>query len=104
MRRTVEAAAIERTLVFTYVPQVDFAAHVFGLESPEYGDAMATAAGIWSGIAERLPAGAVMIGTADHGVPAIAEAGKILVRNQSLPAARLLGRPPGGDGPRLAAA
>ena len=43
--RTVEAAAIERTLVFTYVPQVDFAAHVFGQDSPEYGDAMATAAG-----------------------------------------------------------
>ncbi len=64
------------TLVFTYVPQVDFAAHVFGQDSLEYGDAMATAAGIWSGIAERLPDGAVMIGTADHGVPAIPEHGK----------------------------
>jgi hypothetical protein len=80
--RTVEAAATERTLVFTYVPPVDFAAHVFGLESPEYSEAMATAAGIWSGIVERLPANAVMIGTADHGVPAIAETGKILVRNK----------------------
>jgi hypothetical protein len=81
--RTVEAAGIERSLVFTYVPPVDFAAHVFGLGSPEYSDAMATAAGIWSGIAERLPANALMIGTADHGVPAIAEASKILVRNKA---------------------
>ena len=80
--RTVEAASAERTLVFTYVPPVDFAAHVFGLESPEYSEAIATAAGIWSGIAERLPSNAVMIGTADHGVPPIAETGKILVRNK----------------------
>jgi hypothetical protein len=82
VNKTVEAAAVERTLVFTYVPPVDFAAHVFGLDSPEYSEAMATAAGIWSGIADRLPAHAVMIGSADHGVPAIAETGKILVRNK----------------------
>ena len=80
--RTVEAAAAGPSLIFTYVPPVDFAAHVFGLESPEYSEAIATAAGIWSGVAERLPTGAVMIGTADHGVPAIAETGKILVRNK----------------------
>lgn len=82
VNKTVEAASAEGTLVFTYVPPVDFAAHVFGLASPEYSEAMTTAAGIWSGIADRLPAHAVMIGTADHGVPAIAETGKILVRNK----------------------
>ena len=82
VNKTIEAAAAERTLVFTYVPPVDFAAHVFGLASPQYSEAMATAAGIWSGIADRLPDDAVMIGTADHGVPAIAETGKILVRNK----------------------
>ncbi|HKY47797.1 MAG TPA: alkaline phosphatase family protein [Acidimicrobiia bacterium] len=80
--KTVQNAAAKGTLVFTYVPPVDFAAHVFGLASPEYSEAMTTAAGIWSGIADRLPAHAVMIGTADHGVPAIAETGKILVRNK----------------------
>ena len=82
VNKTVEAAAAERTLVFTYVPPVDFAAHVYGLSSPEYSEAMATAVSIWSGIADRLPAHAVMIGTADHGVPAIAETGKILVRDK----------------------
>ena len=81
VERTVEAAAVEGTLVFTYVPQVDFAAHVFGPGTPEYDEAMATAVGVWSRIAERLPAGAVMIGTADHGVPAIPESGKVLIRN-----------------------
>jgi hypothetical protein len=80
--RTVEAAATDRTLVFTYLPPVDFAAHVFGLDSPEYSEAMATSAGIWSGIAERLPYRVAMIGTADHGVPGVAEEGKIVVRNK----------------------
>ena len=79
--RTVEAAATDRTLVFTYVPQVDFAAHVFGQASAEYAEAMATTATIWSGIADRLPEGVALIGTADHGVPSIGEEGKILVRN-----------------------
>ena len=79
--RTVEAAAREGSFVFTYVPHVDFAAHVFGHDTPEYNQALAIAAGVWSGIAERLPSKATMIGTADHGVPAIPEAGKILVRN-----------------------
>lgn len=79
--KTLRAAAAKGTLVFTYVPPVDFAAHVFGLASPQYSEAMMTAAGIWSGIASRLPGHAVMVGTADHGVPAIAETGKILVRN-----------------------
>ena len=80
--RTVEAAATPGTLVFTYVPPVDFAAHVYGLESPEYGEAMATAARIWSRIANSLPTGVALIGTADHGVPEIPEAGKILIRNK----------------------
>jgi len=80
--RSLAAAAAERTLVFTYLPPVDFAAHVFGLASPQYSEAMATAAGIWSGIADHIPDHAVMIGTADHGVPAIAETDKILIRNK----------------------
>ncbi|MEX0667416.1 MAG: alkaline phosphatase family protein [Acidimicrobiia bacterium] len=80
--RSIETAATPGTLVFTYVPPVDFAAHVYGLESPEYGEAMATAAGIWSGIADRLPTGVALIGTADHGVPGISEEGKILVRDR----------------------
>ena len=79
--RTREEAARPATLVFTYVPPVDFAAHVHGRVSEEYDEAIRTAAAIWSGIGARLSPGAVLIGTADHGVPSIPEQGKILIRN-----------------------
>ena len=78
---TVESAATPGSLVFTYLPHVDVAAHVFGQESPQYEEALAKAVGVWSGIAKRLPNGAVMIGTADHGVPGFPERAKVLVRN-----------------------
>jgi hypothetical protein len=81
--RTIEAAAIEGTFVFTYVPPVDYAAHVFGLSSPQYSEAMATAAAIWSGIASRLPANAVLVGTADHGVSMVADENKLILRNEA---------------------
>jgi hypothetical protein len=54
-------------LIFTYVPHVDFAAHVYGQDSTAYAEALQTASAIWDGIARRLPAGAAMVGTADHG-------------------------------------
>ncbi len=64
---TVQLAATPRRLVFTYVPQVDFAAHVYGQNASEYADAVATADHIWTALAARLPGGTSMIGTADHG-------------------------------------
>ena len=78
---TVESAATPGTLVFTYLPNVDVAAHVFGQGSSQYAEAMAIVAGVWSGIVERLPPDTVMIGTADHGVPGFAEHAKVIVRN-----------------------
>ena len=54
--------------VFTYWPPVDFAAHVFGMQSLEYAEAVAEVAEIWSGMAKALPRGAVLLGTADHGM------------------------------------
>ncbi|MBT8216888.1 MAG: alkaline phosphatase family protein [Acidimicrobiia bacterium] len=64
---TIDLAAQPGRLLFTYVPHVDFAAHVYGQDSREYVDSLEVATGIWEGIAHRLPAGSVMIGTADHG-------------------------------------
>jgi hypothetical protein len=64
---TGDLAAVPGRLIFTYVPHVDFAAHVYGQESAEYAESLGVASAIWDGIARRLPAGAVMIGTADHG-------------------------------------
>jgi len=56
-----------RRLVTLYLPQVDFAAHVGGQRSEMYGAALREVAGIWQRIADRLPPGTVMVGTADHG-------------------------------------
>ena len=56
-----------RRLIFVYVANVDFAAHVYGQDSSEYSDAVAAAAWVWQGISSALPPGAVAVGTADHG-------------------------------------
>ncbi len=64
---TVQLAAEPGRLVFTYIPHVDVAAHVSGQASPGYSAAMRTANTLWQAIANRLPNGAVMVGTADHG-------------------------------------
>ncbi len=64
---TLQLAAGPGRLVFTYLPHVDFAAHVYGQDSDEYGEALARVARSWEHVASRLPDGAVMVGTADHG-------------------------------------
>jgi len=56
-----------RRLVLTYVPHVDFAAHVHGQKSDEYAEAIAIASGIWRSLAAALPPKVGLIGTADHG-------------------------------------
>jgi hypothetical protein len=65
---TVQLATGRRRLVFTYLPDVDVAAHLSGLESSRYAEAIQIADTVWSSIAARLPSHAVLIGTADHGV------------------------------------
>ncbi len=64
---TVQLAATPGRLIFTYLPQVDFAAHVRGQDSDEYASAIAAVGHVWDRVASSLPAGAAMIGTADHG-------------------------------------
>jgi hypothetical protein len=64
---TLQLAAEPGRLVFTYLSHVDFAAHVFGQDSAQYGEALATVARVWERVASGLPAGAIMVGTADHG-------------------------------------
>jgi len=63
----IQLARVPRRLVLLYVPQIDFAAHVWGQESDGYAEALRLAAGIWEAIAAALPPGVVMVGTADHG-------------------------------------
>ena len=64
---TAQLAAVPGRLIFTYVPHVDFAAHVYGQKSPDYAGAVGLADTVWSALAARLPKGASLIGTADHG-------------------------------------
>jgi hypothetical protein len=62
-----QLARVPRRLVLLYLPHLDFAAHVWGQESEGYDAALRLIAGAWQAIAAALPAGAVMVGTADHG-------------------------------------
>lgn len=78
---TVSLAAEPRRFIFTYVPFVDVAGHVNGQGSDEFTQAVKAAAGIWEGIASRLPPGVALLGTADHGLIEVSEADKILVRD-----------------------
>lgn len=83
VNRTLEAIHKPGVLVFTYVPPIDYAAHVWGQGSAEYGEAMRKSASIWERIAAGLPSHAVMVGTADHGMTAIPEQGKIVIRDET---------------------
>jgi hypothetical protein len=78
---TVTLAGEPGRLIFTYVPFVDVAGHVFGQGSEEFAAAMKAAGMIWEGIASRLPPGAALVGTADHGLMEVSEDDKILVRD-----------------------
>jgi predicted AlkP superfamily pyrophosphatase or phosphodiesterase len=78
---TVQLASAPGRLVFVYFAEVDFAAHVYGQRSPMYDDALVGADRAWSELARRLPAGAVLVGTSDHGHVDFAESSKTLIRD-----------------------
>lgn len=64
---TVALARVPGRLVFTYLPHVDFAAHVYGQSDPRYADAVAAVSGAWRRLSLQLRGTAVLVGTADHG-------------------------------------
>ncbi|MGB5169487.1 MAG: alkaline phosphatase family protein [Acidimicrobiia bacterium] len=64
---TLQLAMGPRRFIFSYLPHVDFAAHVYGQKSAEYAEALTAVGWVWEQIAAHLPDGAVMVGTADHG-------------------------------------
>ncbi len=88
---TLQLAAEPGRLIFAYVNHVDFAGHVFGLESPEFTEAMKVAALVWERLVASLPDGAAVVGTADHGLVEFAEADKILVRDRRYDTLRFAG-------------
>lgn len=92
---TVQLAGEPNRLVFGYVPQVDFAGHVFGLDTPEFVEAMGVAARVWREVSRRLPRGAALIGTADHGLVEYEESQKLLIRESRFDGLRFAGDPRG---------
>ncbi len=54
-------------LVFGYVPQVDFAAHVHGQGSPEYLEALSIANAVWEEVVGSVSPDVTVVGSADHG-------------------------------------
>jgi hypothetical protein len=92
---TVELASVSGRLIFTYVPPVDVAGHVHGLESRQFSEAMQYAARVWDQLQSRLPPGAALIGTADHGLIEYPEDRKILVREPRFDSLRFAGDPRG---------
>ena len=82
--RALAEVAVPGRLVFAYWPPIDFAAHVYGLSSPEYSDSLLQASALWQELRYGLPPNASMIATADHGMVDVAAAGKYLIRDQSL--------------------
>ena len=88
---TVTLAAVPGRFIFTYVPFVDVAGHVTGQGSDEFTAAMRAAAGVWEGIARKLPPGAALLGTADHGLMEVTEDDKVLVREPRFDALRFAG-------------
>jgi hypothetical protein len=92
---TVTLAAEPARLIFTYVPHVDVAGHVFGLGSEEFSEAMRLVVGVWEGVASGLAPDVALIGTSDHGLLEFAESQKHLVRDPRYDDLRFAGDPRG---------
>ncbi len=88
---TAQLAGEPKRFIFTYVPHVDFAGHVFGLASDEFTDAVKTAVAVWEGIAATLAPGVALLGTADHGLVEFNEDEKHLIRDPHFDGLRFAG-------------
>jgi hypothetical protein len=55
------------TLVYGYHPEVDKAGHVYGVDSPQWREAVADVDRLLTRLVDGLPAGAALVVTADHG-------------------------------------
>ncbi len=64
---TAQLAGHPGRLVFSYLPHVDYAAHVHGQKSAEYEEALGVVAAAWHRATHRVPAGVTLLGTGDHG-------------------------------------
>ncbi|WP_423917208.1 alkaline phosphatase family protein [Frigoribacterium sp. 2-23] len=66
------------SLVYLYIPELDMTAHRLGWESSDWTAALETVDACVRGLADRLPADAGMLVTADHGVIDVSERRRIV--------------------------
>ncbi len=92
---TVALAAEPNRLIFTYFWPVDFAGHVYGLESSQFADSLGVASRIWEEITSAAPDHVTVLGTADHGLIEYAEIDKVLIRQKEFRGLRFAGDPRG---------
>ena len=92
---TIALASEPGRFIFTYVPFVDFAGHVYGQASDEFSEAMRLASGIWDEIVRGLPPGVAVLGTADHGLMEVTDSDKVAIRDRRFDDLRLAGDPRG---------
>lgn len=86
-------AQVPGRLIFSYYPAVDIAAHMQGLESSAYSNAVADIANAWDRMANLLPRNVTMIGTADHGIVSIDARGKHRLHSNQTRGLHLYGDP-----------
>ena len=92
---TVQLASKPNRFVFTYFWPIDFAGHVYGLDSEQFSEALRLASNLWEGVASRLTPDVTLLGTADHGLIDYREKDKVLIRGEPWDALRYGGDPRG---------
>ena len=90
---TVALAQEPGRLIFVYLADVDFAAHLYGQRSADYAAAMRTVASFWESVCQRLDGSIVLIGTADHGHIDYAPDAKVLIPSETLAGIDVFGDP-----------
>lgn len=75
----ISAVSKPNRVVVCYLPYVDAAGHLQGPGSTEYLEALSLVTSIWENIGAALPAGAALVGTADHGMVGVAEPRRLSV-------------------------
>jgi hypothetical protein len=67
VERVVDGLTRRPSIVYTYLADVDRAGHEFGVDSPQWRDAVAVVDGLVTRLVDALPAGTALLVTADHG-------------------------------------
>lgn len=81
----VDAISVQRRgLGYAYVPDLDRIGHVHGVDSPEWREGLRAVDALVARVLERLPAGHMLIVTADHGMVDCPPAARVSV--EALPA------------------